>query len=831
MMSQTIASVGRRVLGLESPEAGSALFLDLQRVRRPRAIGNKAENLRFLMERGFRTPAAYVCTWDAYLRYLEDRQELIADLRSELAAVLDRDTAYAVRSSANVEDTLTRSFAGQFKSVLDVRGLDSVLEAIWSVWATAQSPAVQTYLERNGLHPSDLKMAVLVQRMVEPILSGVAFSRNPTTGMDEIVVEAVEGSGEALVQEGATPKRWIYKWGDWIATPIEDDARTDVIREVVRETQAIAEAYGRPVDLEWVYDGTTVHWVQLREITSLDVDVYSNRISREVFPGMIKPLVWSINVPLVNGAWVRLLTQLIGPNDIAPDDLARSFRYRAYFNMGTLGQVFEKLGFPRESLELLMGLDIGGPDKPSFSPSLRTFRLLPRMLAFAVRLLSFGYRVEGFVPAMKSRFHAFSSEQPDQLGEEALIEEIQRLYRLAQETAYYNIVTPLLMQMYSRLLKGRLRRLDVDFESLALTDDIDQVERFDPNAALSALHEAYGRLDPEVRRRIQTGGWGAVSHMAGLEQFKSQVDQFIEDFGHLSDSGNDFSSVPWREDPDLVLQMIIHHVPPGERSEAKRRFADLPLPPLTRPITHWIYRRARRFIAHREAVSSLYTYGYGLFRVYFLALGDRFVDRGLLSSPEDIFHLTFEEVEAAVGNPAELGYQALVDERRREMDIYRDVPLPSIIYGDDALPAPSPSQETLHGTPTSRGRYTGPVRAVSGIRDFDKVEEGDVLAVPYSDVGWTPLFAKAGAVIAESGGLLSHSSIVAREYGIPAVVSVSGAGQLQDNTVVTVDGYRGEITIHDDDERGPSPEPVPETSEAIDTSDGPRQPRVERGTR
>jgi pyruvate,water dikinase len=107
----------------------------------------------------------------------------------------------------------------------------------------------------------------------------------------------------------------------------------------------------------------------------------------------------------------------------------------------------------------------------------------------------------------------------------------------------------------------------------------------------------------------------------------------------------------------------------------------------------------------------------------------------------------------------------------------------------------------MRGTPTSRGRYTGPTRVVQGIRDLDKVKDGDVLVVPFSDVGWTPLFAKAGAVIAESGGLLSHSSIVAREYGIPAVVSVPGACQLPDDRLVTVDGYRGEVQFHEENER------------------------------
>ena len=205
--------------------------------------------------------------------------------------------------------------------------------AIWSIWATTRSLGVQAYLKKSAIDPDTLKMAVIIQEMVPPVVSGVSFSKNPMTGLDEIVVEAVKGSGEALVQDGVTPRRWINKWGVWVVQPEQEDIELDLIQEVVHQTKAIAKARGQAVDLEWVYDGQTIHWIQLREITSLDINVYSNRISKEVFPGIIKPLVWSVNVPLVNGAWVRLFTELIGPNDIDPNSLAKSFYYRAYFNM------------------------------------------------------------------------------------------------------------------------------------------------------------------------------------------------------------------------------------------------------------------------------------------------------------------------------------------------------------------------------------------------------------------------------------------------------------------------------------------------------------------
>jgi pyruvate,water dikinase len=179
-------------------------------------------------------------------------------------------------------------------------------------------------------------------------------------------------------------------------------------------------------------------------------------------------------------------------------------------------------------------------------------------------------------------------------------------------------------------------------------------------------------------------------------------------------------------------------------------------------------------------------------------LGDRLVRRAVLVSRDDIFYLTFEEVRKLVEKDEQPDrVQHVVEQRRHELEQARDITPPTIIYGEHAPPVDTAEDGRLRGIPTSRGRYTGPVRVVQGIGDLDKVTEGDVLAIPFSDVGWTPLFAKARAVVAESGGILSHSSIIAREYGIPAVVSVPGACRLVEGTLVTVDGYLGEIHIHD----------------------------------
>ena len=463
--------------------------------RSSHSIGNKALGLKALIGLGLPVPRTYVCTWDACEQFQSGDPGLAQTLKAELAAIVRPGQLYAVRSSTNIEDDPQHSFAGQFESFLNVEGVEGVWKAIQDVWASTQAPAVATYQANLNRAPIALKTAVLIQEMVRPQVSGVAFSRNPLTGMDEVVVEAVAGSGETLVQDGVTPERWVNKWGDWIARPGQPALPTAVIQEVVDQTKRIAKAYGQPVDLEWVYDGATVHWVQVRPITALaDVGVYSDKISREVLPGQIKPLVWSVNVPLVNSAWVRLFTELIGPNTIDPNSLARAFHYRAYFNMGVIGQIFEVLGMPRDSLELLMGIDSGGNERPSFKPSAKTYRHTPRMLRMAVDKWRFARQVETFLPPAQARYRLLRRGSLGQLSERELLAEIDRLYELTRQTAYFNIITPLLMGLYNRLLAAQLARCGVDVAQVDVTHGLNALRDLDPTIHLEQLNRKFNGL-------------------------------------------------------------------------------------------------------------------------------------------------------------------------------------------------------------------------------------------------------------------------------------------------------------------------------------------------
>jgi pyruvate,water dikinase len=637
----------------------------------------------------------------------------------------------------------------------------------------------------------------------------VAFSRNPLTGLDEVVVEAValdagrddhhDGAGDPAAR--AVTERWIHRWGTFTERPDAPRVAEAVIEEVVREAARQARVRGRPVELDWAHEGPTTTWHGVRPMTGLDgLRVYSNRIARDVLPGVIVPLVWSVNVPLVNAAWLDLLEELVGPLDVRPEDLARSFGHRAYFDMTTLGAVFEALGMPRDSLELLLGLP-KGPEAPRFRPGAATLRHVPRIARQMRRTLRRGRWARAELRELETRHAVLAAVDPASLDEAGLLTRVDALLVLGRRAAYANIVVPLVMHGYDRALGLQLRAAGID--PVTADPAAGRADRAGggPFAALDDLWVHVEALPPDARAVLATGRWAALEQRPDLAVLRREIEAALDRFGHISESANDFSRPTWREDRDAVVDLVLAHperAAPVERLDLAAVEARVPAP--RRPLLRLLWRRSGAFRVYRDAIGGAWTRCYGLFRGTFLALGERLVGRGVLDHPDDVFYLDLAELRAIVaGVPLAAGApRALVARRRTEIAEAADLIVPEIVYGDAFVPVRRDEdvRATLAGIPTSRGSVRGPARVVRGTADFGRVGAGDVIVIPYSDVAWTPLFARAAGVVAESGGILSHSSIVAREYGIPCVVSVADAcSRIPDGAEVVVDGIAGTVLV------------------------------------
>lgn len=776
-------------------------IIPLSKIERYKNSGAKARNLLVLQKMGFKIPKTLVIPFQAFEEYLVNRESCLDRITKQLEGILDENKRYSVRSSANIEDSSLISFAGQFETQLNCENLNAVRKAIERTWVSALGEKPTVYKSDFGYADFCLKMAVIIQEMVEPEFSGVVFTKNPLTGLDEVIVETVDGYCDSLVQKGVTPERWIYKWENWIEYPKEKEERSPIILEIVETALELEKKVGVPIDLEWAYDGDEIFWLQMREITTLrNTCLYSNRISREFLPGVILPLVWSVNIPVVNSSWKRLFIELIGGSaeSIDVNSLAKSFYFRAYFNMTVVGNIFQLLGMPREALEILAGIKAPEKGRPSFRPSSKTMRYLPRMVWVAIRKLFFSKKIELFLRDRKKEYEEIAAKELESLDEPAILEIIDRLFDLNTDSSYYVIVSQILNSLYSTILGSMLKKRGFDFEKVEFKETREQLVAIDPNQQIVFLNNDFKSLSVDQQSLLSRMSWKEAMEAEELGSFRDSLRKFIRGFGHLSDSGNDFSKSTWNENPDIILKMIMDQdvkVASNKKDTSSAEFEAI----LSKSwMIRLFYRLAAKYRGYREAVNFLYTFGYGLFRRNFMQLGSLLEQKGVLDQTDHIFYLTYDEVKQLVkDNSLSASLNKKIFKRKADVEQFRNIVLPEVIYNE--LPESALNEgevlNNLRGVATSRGHYVGPARLVHGPSDFGKIQTGDVLVIPFSDASWTPLFSKASAVVSESGGILSHCSIVAREYGIPAVVSVTGAMTIADGALLAVDGYNGVVQI------------------------------------
>ncbi|MEJ2281216.1 MAG: PEP/pyruvate-binding domain-containing protein [Candidatus Bathyarchaeota archaeon] len=776
-------------------------IISLSKIKKNTNSGAKARNLSILQKMGLNVPKTFVIPFEAFENYKIYGDSIIEKVVKFLETILDVNKKYSIRSSANAEDSSLISFAGQFETQLNCQNLSDVKKAVESTWISAYSEKSTIYKSDLGHSDADLKMAVIVQEMVEPQFSGVVFTKNPLTGLDEVIVETVDGYCDSLVQKGVTPERWVYKWGKLIEFPGNRSKRYEIILKIIETALEISEKLDASIDLEWAYDGNQIFWLQMREITALkNTCLYSNRLSKEFLPGIIVPLVWSVNIPVVNSSWKRLFIELIGSSAeyIDINSLAKSFYFRAYFNMTVVGNIFQILGMPTEALEILAGIEAPKEGKLSFRPGLKTIRYLPRMLLVAIRKFFFSKNIEHFLINRKKDYQKIAAKDLESLNEFDTLEIINRLFELNTDSSYYVIVSQLLNSLYNRMLRSSLEKKGLDFDKVEFSETKKRLWSIDPKQQMVFLNKTFQSLSSEKQSLLRKLSWDKVMKVEEFGSFKEDLQSFIQSFGHLSNSGNDFSKPTWKENPDNILRMIIDQNPKNVKLNEDVVNADSKAVLSNNFMISFLFKRAAKFSEYRESVNFLYTFGYSLFRRCFMQLGTLLTNKGILDKKEDIFYLSCNELKELIeDNSLRVFLKKKIVKRKLDIEKFKDITLPEIIYNE--LPESSLIKGKVHcdlkGVATSRGHFVGPARLVHGPSDFKKIKVGDVLVIPFSDVSWTPLFSKASAVISESGGILSHCSIVAREYGIPAVVSVTGAMQIVDGTIIAVDGYNGKVQI------------------------------------
>ncbi len=358
------------------------------------------------------------------------------------------------------------------------------------------------------------------------------------------------------------------------------------------------------------------------------------------------------------------------------------------------------------------------------------------------------------------------------------------------------------------------RASDVPFNDLIR--GLTGLRSLEPMREIGRLADLARQLPPEIRQKLPVSSPAELRLCLDVspagQALLTEVEAFLGRFGFLSSNGSDFTASTWAENPALIWRAVVRaaespdaaapEVAAAVREEARRRVR-VELGPVARLVFERLLASVTAAITLREAVSLMISeYSYQIRRL-FLAVADHLVTQGKLSKREDLFYLTYDEMVALVGGCLQAGAaQERIVERRAEIEADAAITPPSVISGDldlvrkMILPEPE-AAACLTGIAGSSGIAQGWARVVHDPAAAPAfLGREDILVVPYSDVGWTPLFSSIGGIIAETGGQLSHAAIVAREYGLPAVVGVKNATRLiREGQPVSVDGGRGRVYL------------------------------------
>jgi pyruvate,water dikinase len=771
--------------------------------------------------------------------------EVAEAIRAAYVALPGTQPAVAVRSSATAEDLPDLSFAGQQETFLNISGDQAVLDAVRRCWASLWTARAIAYRLQHNVDQNAVALAVVVQLLIDAEAAGILFTANPLNGRrDEMVINAAWGLGEAIVGGHVTPDTLVadkhsgklkqaqisdkavmtVRTSSGTAEqPVQDGRRkTAVLSEhqvarLVELANKIETLYGAPQDIEWCQVGGKLYILQSRPITSLPA----------------APMEWPRRDP--KGTYMRGSLVDLLPDPLSP--LFESMGIPAILNGATRAAKHLTKTEPALSNEYFTNINHYAYMKAEFGPRMLKWvliDLLPRLPQLFRRIIPFwrddmlaGYRravedMEQASPLEKSVSDLWRSIQ--ELINAAMYYTASLLFATMGVSAG---AEALVTTTYQKLVHrpddppGAALMMGYDSQPMQAEKslyDIAQSCRQHPDLTGALLRPTGRALAEQLQSENPPAGVSVESWAAFREQFNLHLKRF----GHMIYQ-LDFAHPVLVNDPSPLLETLKMYLRGGGTDPHARQEHNVQVREQTiqealarlKGIKRWAFKKSlsigQPMSQVREDAIADIGLGYPLLRRMLQELGSRFVQAGAIPEAGDIYWLLKDEVNTTIARledqKALESYAGPIEERKAEWQMLKKIVPPPMIpmkkkyygFSTDIWVTATEDSQTAHmlkGSAASGGKVTAPARVLHGPDDFDQMQPGEVLVAGTTTPAWTPLFAMASAVVTDIGGPLSHGSIVAREYGIPAVMGTGIATRrIHSGQVITVDGDLGTVTF------------------------------------
>ncbi|MDA1646361.1 MULTISPECIES: phosphoenolpyruvate synthase [unclassified Bacillus cereus group] len=777
--------------------------------------------------------------------------QIPSDVVEAVAHYLSRfgnEHAYAVRSSATAEDLPYASFAGQQDTYLNIIGKEAILQHVRKCWASLFTERAVMYRMQNGFEHNQVSICVVVQKMVFPEASGIMFTADPITASRKILsIDASFGLGEALVSGLVSADNYKVKEGKIVDKVIstkkvaiyalkEGGTETKQINSAQQKIQTLSEQqilqlaqigrqieayFGCPQDIEWCLVDNTFYIVQSRPITTLypipeendgENHVYISVGHQQMMTDAMKPLGLSFfllttNAPMRKAGgrlFVDATQKLASP--ASRDYLINTLGKSDPLIRDALTTVVERDNFitllPDDEKQKSVGKGV---------PPVSTQPEIENDPAIVTELIQ---NSEASLEELKENMQLKSGV--DVL--DFILEDIQQLKKvlfnpqsIAVIMAGMNASTWINEKMEQWLgeknaadnLSQSVQNNITSEMGLALMEVADVIRPYEEVIAYLQHVENDSFLDELVQFK-------------GGEKAREAIDAFLNKYGMRCSGEIDITKTRWSEKPTTIIPMILNNIRDFEYGASKRKFEEglqealkkeeelvdrlQQLPDGQQKVeeTKRMIRNIRNFIGYREYPKYGMINRYFIYKQALLKEAEQLVQSGVIHEVDDIYYLTFEELHEVV-RTKKLNYD-LIHKQKNDYKLYEKLTPPRIMTSDGEIITGKYKRENLPvdaiaGLPVSSGLVEGRARVILNMEDAN-LEEGDILVTAFTDPGWTPLFVSIKGLVTEVGGLMTHGAVIAREYGLPAVVGVENATKLiKDGQRIRVHGTEGYIEV------------------------------------
>ena len=809
-------------------------------------IGSKGKNLCLLSKKSYTIPESYFLSSKAYEYFIDknDLEKVIHSFlqddllpiknKSKKIANLIKSTdipeeiqnelknynflfkankKWAVRSSSNFEDLSDASFAGLYDSYLNIEGLENIIDAIKKCWASLWNETAIVYREKNTLSHEQVTMAVIIQRMVNAEYAGVIFTEDPIfKNQDEVLIEYCKGLGDRLVSGEITPKLCRKdKSGKTIfqdKVPDKGKFGEDELNNLTKLALKIEKDFASPQDIEWAFDGKKFFILQSRPIPdnnkfkkSASNAIWTRANVGEVLPDVVTPLTWNIFRATLFNCPDLAFSTINNPTKEEYEGIKR-IHGRVYIHLNNFLNSFCYLPYVTpEIMKKVLGVNL--------PPALKSYSR-PGGLFVRLAQIYFILNAFGFIPRLailRRQLPSPPAAKPDRLKN--LIIWNSHCFNLHLKSTAYAIGT---FAMLSHLLNSWLKGKAEGFLPLILIghENLQTAAQGISLWDMAQYVQSYPKLMIFVKNKFN--GIEDAKHLSNIDggsKFMAMFQDFLSSNGARAVGEFELAMPRWSEDPSFVLGVMRKFLnntsnkssydPKGRQQRRKEAILQIKssLTPVKRLIFKKLLNSYTNFSTLRENIKYQLMEGYALLRKTFLDIGRELEKINIIENADDIFFLLPSEVKKLIeAKKANQKMTQLIMERKEDHKKWKAQDTSNLINGDGEKII-IPERGGLTGIGCSPGMAKGSARILFDDSEAPSLKSGEILVTHYTDPGWTPLFLHCKAIVTEIGGFLSHGATVAREYGIPAVVNVTGATKkIKTGDYIGVDGTNGLVFIY-----------------------------------